>query len=856
MRTRDPGAAETPVLRKQRNAAFPAVALTTALLGLAACGEGPHVIYGYMDAQGHWVVHPEYPTALEFSEGLAAVEKDGRWGYIGTRGQWIIEARFGTATPFSEGLAAVETDDAWCFINPTGTTVVAGPFDEAHPFFAGLAAVKVGEKWGFVDHEGRMVVAPRFDKTGDFAMSDLGWHHGQCFSEGLCAAQLSDKWGYIDREGGWVIPPRYEEAGAYSEGVAAVREPEPSGTGKVGFIDRTGAWVITPRFEHSLWFSGGRAIAVVTRPVAALPPGDAGAAVPSLTAVMIDAAGREVAEVGWGPLLDVFEGARDVLQVLAPDYLAEGLVPATRDDRWGFMDRKGQWVIEPRFDAVLPFRNGKAAAGMADEPSGYLLDVDRWGVIDAEGRWLIEPILEDIGPVGAATSLANLHGRWGMLDLDGQWRVPPRYAEEPALISGLETQPASGDGLRRVGVHANHTWIVADRYGRKSRPREFAWLTEVSGLAPGSPGTLAFLEAGSWGLADGRMSTVLPAQFDDRPKAYGEFVLVARQGVEACLDTRGRSVALAQCSLPAPVSRRSAVAPSDETERFFMRTGEDSDGRWLSRIKRDELWGLVDDEGREILPARHAEIGDAYDGMVAVRSGAQWRIVDLRGREIFPPRPEELAPFNRDVAIFCDAGLCGLLHRSGQVLTQQSYGAISPLSRFEVAVHRVKPSGEIESTGIVDTRGRLRVPLAYYTIRRHSEGLWLASDAEGRKHLLDRSSGQPIAVSSRLTGIPGALKDGLAAFDLRMPDGSTAAGYLDSRGRIAIEPRFDTGGAEEFMRGAAVVTRNGKCGMIDRRGAILLPLQYDHCERTRDGGVLAGVETRWRDLAGGAATSR
>lgn len=848
------------MLRKHRIAAWLAVALT-ASIGLAACSEGPHIIYGYMDAWGHWVVRPEYPEALEFSEGLAAVAKDGRWGYIGTRGQWVIEPRFDTATPFAEGVAAVETDGTWSFISPTGTTVVRGPFDEAHPFVAGLAAVEVGDKWGFVDHEGRLVVAPLFDETRELVGTDFFWHHVPCFSEGLCAVRQSGKWGYIDRAGAWVIAPRYEEAGEFREGVAAVREPGSSGTGKVGFIDRGGAWVITPRYEHSLWFSGGRAVAVVARPATEKSQDDAGGPREALVAVMIDAAGREIADVGWNSLLDTFEAIPDVLRVIAPDYLADGLIPATRDDRWGFMDRTGRWTIEPRFDAVLPFRNGQAAAGLSDEPSGSPLEADHWGVIDAAGRWLIEPNLEWIGRYGGATSHVSLHGRTGTLDIDGKWRVPPRYADEQGWLRIPGAQAQHGDGLEPVGVYANHAWVVADARGRKSRPREFAWLTLVSGRAARSPQLLAYLQDGSWGIADGRMRSLVPAQFEAEPRGSGAFVRVVRQGLEGCLDARGRSVALERCASGGPSAPRrdsapgDGAAPADQNERFYMRIGEGSGGRWLTRIRRNDAWGVADDDGSEMLPARYSAIGLAFDGLIAVRSGTQWQIVDMHGRVVFPPRPEQLEPFTRDVAIFCDGELCGLLHRSGQVIVPPRYGAISPVSRLEATVHVLKPSGEIEVTGIVDAEGHLRVPLAYYEIRLFSKVLWLAWDARGGYHLLDRSSGQPIAVSPRLSGRPEAFHEGLAAVDLRTPDGTEAAGYLDARGSITIGPRFDPGGAEAFLQGAAVVTKDGKCGMIDRRGAILLPLQYDHCERTPDGGVLAGVEAPWREPAGTAAAT-
>jgi hypothetical protein len=44
-----------------------------------------------------------------FSEGLASVERGGKWGYIDRSGRYSIPATFDSAMPFCDGIAAVET---------------------------------------------------------------------------------------------------------------------------------------------------------------------------------------------------------------------------------------------------------------------------------------------------------------------------------------------------------------------------------------------------------------------------------------------------------------------------------------------------------------------------------------------------------------------------------------------------------------------------------------------------------------------------------------------------------------------------------------------------------------------------
>jgi hypothetical protein len=46
--------------------------------------------------------------------------------------------------------------------------------------------------------------------------------------------------------------------------------------------------------------------------------------------------------------------------------------------RWGYIDRKGEWVINPRFDRASGFSQGLASVGMGK----------RWGYIDKTGRYV------------------------------------------------------------------------------------------------------------------------------------------------------------------------------------------------------------------------------------------------------------------------------------------------------------------------------------------------------------------------------------------------------------------------------------------------------------------------------------
>lgn len=85
-----------------------------------------------------------------FSEGLAAVRKEGAWGFINHKGNWAVEPTLQKVTPFSEGLAAVKKDRYWVFVDENGHVVVEGDFIDAKPYSDGVAWVKTINGWGLV----------------------------------------------------------------------------------------------------------------------------------------------------------------------------------------------------------------------------------------------------------------------------------------------------------------------------------------------------------------------------------------------------------------------------------------------------------------------------------------------------------------------------------------------------------------------------------------------------------------------------------------------------------------------------------------------------------------------------------
>ena len=113
---------------------------------------------------------PEFIDAIKkyddlslFSEGYAAVCKNGKWGYIDKTGQEVIPCKYAWANTFHEGLASVRIsfDSGYGFIDTTGREVIRHRREIEVPgeFSEGLVVVKNenNDRFFVLDKEGRKV---------------------------------------------------------------------------------------------------------------------------------------------------------------------------------------------------------------------------------------------------------------------------------------------------------------------------------------------------------------------------------------------------------------------------------------------------------------------------------------------------------------------------------------------------------------------------------------------------------------------------------------------------------------------------------------------------------------------------
>ncbi len=125
----------------------------------------------YISDRGRLIVSLDrYQDGKDFSEGLAAVKRDGKWGFIDKTGSVSIDVVYDYATQFSGGLAGVCKDGLYGFIDSKGNEVIPFKFAQVMQFKNGLAPASLdGRHWGYITTSGAFAIQPKFLRCFPFS---------------------------------------------------------------------------------------------------------------------------------------------------------------------------------------------------------------------------------------------------------------------------------------------------------------------------------------------------------------------------------------------------------------------------------------------------------------------------------------------------------------------------------------------------------------------------------------------------------------------------------------------------------------------------------------------------------------
>lgn len=328
----------------------------------------------------------------------------------------------------------------WLCLLPT-RGVFAQPADSGT-----LYLVYRNGKWGYNDKRGKTVIKPQF-KGANFFVKGMAevWRadngqrqfidlHGNViadrnfasdhFSEGLIPIKIENKYGYADEQGEILIFPRFENAGDFSDGLAPVVINK-----KWGYINHAGRFVIQPQFDEADSFSEGLAAVGIAKQATAPEKQDL-----------------------WH-------------EIFSSDN------PFQSTSHYGFINKRGDFVIAPTYDLVGSFSEGLAGVNMGGYNNLFGgSGAARWGFVDKTGKVIIELKFNSAGDFSEGLAAARVGEKYGYIDKSGAIVIAPKFESASEFQDGLAYATVGWTSYKfrhsvvHIGFHGKQGYI--DKTGR------------------------------------------------------------------------------------------------------------------------------------------------------------------------------------------------------------------------------------------------------------------------------------------------------------------------------------------------------------------------------------------------------
>lgn len=504
---------------------------------------------------------------------------------------------------------------------------------------------------------------------------------------------------------------------------------------------------------------------------------------------------------------------------------AEGLalVRSSSDLRTGYMDRRGNVVIAPRFFAAGSFSRGLAPA--QEEAGGG------WGFVDKSGRFVIEPVFDAALPFSEGLAPVRRGDLWGFIDGAGGEILPPRFHEAWGFSDGRARVVV--DGMAGF-VDPAGVWIVAPGYFKAGDFHE--------GLA-------SVCERSLCGFVDRLGVAVIELRYDDAG-SFSQGLAPVRVGARwGYVDRAGRMAI-------APVFDE-AQPFSEGLARVSVVKDASFDPKFGGYSGRAPFSGFIDARGQLILKTVMLGATSFAEGFTVVRlpSGglcsdcSHYRLMDRAG-DFLPGRFDHATSMSNGVAVVAVGEHSYVIDADGVPLVRLDHSIPQdPSSAARNAVWR--------RWGFVDAQGRAAIPHAFVSAQPFSEGLafvegpWDRATRSRVRGYVDRAGTLTLPVADSVAQALG-FTDGLALVS-RFADGSSRYGFMDRSGAFAIPARYAR--AAPFQEGLAAVklsrdVGSDDWGYVDRTGRVVIEPRFHaagsfsrglaYVERVTDRRILVG----------------
>lgn len=376
------------------------------------------------------------------------------------------------------------------------------------------------------------------------------------------------------------------------------------------------------------------------------------------------------------------------------------------NDRYGYVDTSGAWVIRPTFDDASDFHEG--FAGVCKNDSCYFITKSgektselfveetydysngiaivkkqsRYYLINRSGQ-LISKAFEDISPASDNLFVARQNGLYGAVNYKAETVIPFVY--------------------KKLGTFRNgYAYYFSDQYGlvstgNKTLQARWDWISEID------TNNLMIVKKGKlFGLMDLGESLLLHPEFDYISHCTGKIYLVVKNELYGFYDAGGK------CYISGVIY---------DYDKAFDNAYY-TNGKQFKLIEEEEV-ALMDANGRISIPfGTYTDVFFAKDDVIRIQKGKKYGYVDRKLKAITAAEYDKAGDFENNAAIAVKAGTTYLINRSGKALFTLKDGTIE---KQEDSLYKTTING---LSGLITANGEVLLPTEYTSLEAMGQQLW------------------------------------------------------------------------------------------------------------------------------------
>ncbi|MDR1542804.1 MAG: WG repeat-containing protein [Prevotellaceae bacterium] len=380
-----------------------------------------------------------------------------------------------------------------------------------------------------------------------------------------------------------------------------------------------------------------------------------------------------------------------------------GIARVQKGSKYGFINEIGEYVVKPKYSSVgiyNEFGLAKVSVGGKNNSQTGELDGAKWGFINRSAIEVIPPKYSVAGEfgengityvaVGTKTTYNYVNGesvqrtvgkKKGFINKDGVLLTKIQY-------DMVQTNFTYG----RAMVEMKDKKGYINEQGQEVVPLKYDVAYSFTDLLA-AVAVRNSKNTYNWGFIDTDGNEVVPVSYEHLYLFYNGIAAIKQSGKWAFIDNTGKNLTdfvysdlIQYTDIPFVY-----VTKDGKAESFKIKNG---------------TWGLMNNKGEMLTPLKYTDIKPFNKvNLAMVSNGEYWGWINKKGKEVIPLKHSGAIDFQDGIAIVLNNGKINYIDSLNKILLKTDY---IDATTFENGVSRVKNSEE--KWGGIDIKGKTIVP--------------------------------------------------------------------------------------------------------------------------------------------------